>query len=668
MTHVRYPLLLLCTLFVGGGLISGCDQLTTPEADTTPVFVREASPLVTPEGLRMSQLAPDQVFDPAIDQTDTYVVAEAVVQQMVDIEDEAPVYLPAEEHHTEAGFTSGGSLVFSDYRLDTPGDPYTTPVDEPRIVRTVGDAGYFYDVNGQPLPTDAEYAYTPQQMLADVGLQVTEGLIVEQLSDDEEMGPSAFGVDAGMGAAHVTRKGATITVEVQSGHASADSVKSRLKRTYKKKGDLYILDEAITEVEMPRNGRRAVRATMRMKMRRVQWQRNAAKDNERKGKGRASTPVAEVFPPPIPPPPCEPTDEGCATGGGGGGSSAPDPCAQIIGAPMLIFQHGIKSDGDAWLAGGNGVVYRDARCKFVTGETVRHSMANSGFNSHATQLTELRNDVLGRSATEVVFVGHSQGGVISRRLAQEFHPQSGTIVRTVRGVVTIDTPNKGAVGANIMDSPATQAAMIAAAALALPTDVPRKIGRWLGFLGQVGVSGAILWLDVRIANSQALVDLKVGSASITSMNTTYETFRRFAIRSAPKARWMPFRMVGDLGGARKGDLCVVRAWTIFGYATAGTLLGLFSGNLLLIKWCVGIALGMTALDVLVHLVATGSGGAYDGIVRYDAQEYPTNAPGHYPPVTKALEQRPVSHVGVQSSEEASVLLQGFMSQMDIAPR
>lgn len=624
----------------------------------------------------MSQLAPDQVFDPAIDQSDTYVVTEAVVQQVLEVEGEPDLVMPTEERHTEMGYTASGQLVTSDYRLDTPGDPYETLVDEPRVVRAVGESGTIYDVNGQIIPSPPEYTFTPQQILNDEGLQVTDGLIVEEIADEPGAWaralPQQDAAVYGTPSVQIERKGNVVTVSSML-PASSGASKSKHTRTYKRRGDVYVLDEIQSEFEVEDNGRTAYRGKTRIKMRHISWRNNKQKDAERRGRRGQGWPTSKAAISEIPPPPCEPTDEGCSVGGGGGGNTSPDPCPPLAGEPALIFQHGIMSSGDAWLGGGNGVVFKDARCKFRTGSTVRHSMENSGFNNHASQIAELRSDVLQNTSTPLVFVGHSQGGVISRRLAQELHPRNATPTRPVRGLVTMDTPNSGAIGADVMRSAGMRFAVEGLRqVLGTPQGggfvcLPGRCGQVVNFLAGTIGSGTLSWLNMTLWSADALPDLKQGSTSIVTMNQTYETFPRFAIRSAPKARWMFARLAGDNGGKRKGDDWVRHTSVIHAWAVTATVLAAFWHVWPVFRCFGSFVLALNTADLLSYAIGGGFG-RYDGIVTYGSQQYPTNAPGQYPPVTRNLEQRPVSHVGVQSSEEASERAQDFFRAMGLVPR
>jgi pimeloyl-ACP methyl ester carboxylesterase len=100
----------------------------------------------------------------------------------------------------------------------------------------------------------------------------------------------------------------------------------------------------------------------------------------------------------------------------------------------VIFQHGILSSGDAMWRLDSWV-----RCGFKTNAHIRPSI--NWFNSITSQRDEL-SWYLPYGSSQTVLVGHSNGGLVSRSLAQW---AQNSRPGAVRGVVTLDSPNQGAI-------------------------------------------------------------------------------------------------------------------------------------------------------------------------------------------------------------------------------
>jgi pimeloyl-ACP methyl ester carboxylesterase len=81
------------------------------------------------------------------------------------------------------------------------------------------------------------------------------------------------------------------------------------------------------------------------------------------------------------------------------------------------------------------------RCRFRTALTERPSI--DWRPAIERQRDELRGKLLA-GADQLILVGHSNGGMVSRSLAQWAQQQPGP----VRGVVTLDSPDQGAIVAN----------------------------------------------------------------------------------------------------------------------------------------------------------------------------------------------------------------------------
>jgi pimeloyl-ACP methyl ester carboxylesterase len=156
-------------------------------------------------------------------------------------------------------------------------------------------------------------------------------------------------------------------------------------------------------------------------------------------------------------------DDGCAAGGSPPtglpplGSSL--PCLNDVagtvnpsgGTINILYQHGFASSAAAWCQMSDYV-----RERFRVGTELRHTL--TWYASYEDQAADLGNRLHNDAATypgPYVLVGHSNGGIVNRYMAQTLRDPS-----LVAGVVTISSPHAGAYLANF-----TQNVMLAAIAV-----------------------------------------------------------------------------------------------------------------------------------------------------------------------------------------------------------
>jgi pimeloyl-ACP methyl ester carboxylesterase len=198
------------------------------------------------------------------------------------------------------------------------------------------------------------------------------------------------------------------------------------------------------------------------------------------------------------------------------------------GGRGVVYQHGFCSDATTWSAMRQRVP-----------ETHRVGFEQTySLNSDApieNQVTDLAGRLSATGAGGNVVVGHSQGGLVARRLGQR-RPD------LVSGVVTIGTPHEGAL---IASRPA------AAVADALHDAVDDPCFGYLCTLGfEVAEAIAAGFIARGIGELvPAAGDDQPGSALLQRVNGQseyqYETFRRASIAMNVNPRWAIFRMIGD---------------------------------------------------------------------------------------------------------------------------
>lgn len=161
----------------------------------------------------------------------------------------------------------------------------------------------------------------------------------------------------------------------------------------------------------------------------------------------------------------------------------------------------------------------------------------SNFETQAAELKG-RASVLG---TDAVFIGHSQGGLISRRVGQynASYPSS-----LVKGVVTIDSPHDGASIAKVL----------------VFSDYEQLIRNLLSraFVKYCAKTMVACYLDAAAAqaaiadlkasfnpNNSSTIDLKPRSAALNALNSTTENFIRAGIGNNVLGRFKWARLSGD---------------------------------------------------------------------------------------------------------------------------
>jgi pimeloyl-ACP methyl ester carboxylesterase len=461
-----------------------------------------------------------------------------------------------------------------------------------------------------------------------------------------------------------------------AGVGNAHPGTARNSRVYELRGGKWLLAEMRTANDDSANGSsRHLEHVMAVHI--SSWSINSVRDAER----QAARPTAEVVPiadasvsstssgvrfAPTNPSSvvCLPgtTGPNCTpAGGGGGGGTPPDVgadlgcAANVVGAvhpdgANLILQHGMLSSASTWCQ-----IEPYFRSRFRVGFEIRHSL-----DAHAA-IDNQRNDLKSRVLSEnngrgqFIIVGHSVGGLIGRRLAQQGGPAGGvypgSTTPLIRGVVTISSPNKGAPIAGV----AIQAAQELFGALtSYGCEYVRHTGCYFldsPFAGQINYLLTELSLNTAYP---VLYDIRPGSTFLNSMNAVPEGFLRAGVQNYSWDKWTFYRLIGDWNGAGGGgratvrrvdksyhralDCAVIGGLTGFFYAPAWQVAGL----------CARVAAGLEGVDLLwKYLSVPGESG--DCVVPGHSQLYPNVSSVNQFGVLDAD-----SHVGVLKSGSTSV--------------
>ncbi len=192
----------------------------------------------------------------------------------------------------------------------------------------------------------------------------------------------------------------------------------------------------------------------------------------------------------------------------------------------VLFQHGFC---------GNAGVFEGMRPRITAALPVD---ATAAFSLESTDRIDAQVDDLAQRASlmggrSFFAVGHSQGGLVIRRLGQRYPA-------LVAGVVTIGTPHQGTY---VADLPAEMIGSWLLQAVG-----PDCVGRFMCSLfndivfrtlaGEIGygfITDAV----------PTLSDLRTGSPFLHSLNTAHEGFQRAGIEVSIDRRWALARMIGD---------------------------------------------------------------------------------------------------------------------------
>jgi hypothetical protein len=360
-----------------------------------------------------------------------------------------------------------------------------------------------------------------------------------------------------------------------------------------------------------------------------------------------------VCPPPeMEPPPPPPTPEyvgGPTTGLGTCGRHQFAPTHQIPGRPGLLLLHGYRSDACTWSA---------------TADTLRRTMALPALVAGSTP-AEATYDVQASVAAtfpgvsslpSFVAVGHSNGGIVSRVMLQQGVPR-------LAGVVTMNSPHLGA-GPSLLSMMNTfnSASLIAGGVLGILQGTPVILGNIFEAIFQrdphsrasdvLRIYRGIEGIAIGTPSTDVLSQMAPGSARLSALNATAESFPRAAVWTVAPERMIAFRLWGEISAAGDpvaGDRSVARyerrkrRWRRWGWigVAAGRVMGrglyVVGGNLL---HAGSAAIGQVNA-MWPRLVRAGMPGPdfrSDGIVTATSQQYPgvpgerlyfANGPTHF---------------------------------------
>ncbi len=483
-------------------------------------------------------------------------------------------------YHIDMGFDSNRRLVS---RLDVvqpaPADgPVLGTFDDIRVADTVAADVQLHAPGGGCVTYDqapeGQDPNSPLAQLQDGGL--LDGLVV----------PDAAGL-AAQGAMRTLAGGRREVATTLDDRAGTEVV-----RVYRYDGRNWLLEQVVfTQESESAIGVARYQSTLTFSNHR--YTLNAAADAARRQAAAAAAPTAAL----------RPIDEGnlaippgfdyllrtaTATGSAKGRATGERSAAAIglVPGQNTIFQHGIFSDAgtwrkmDPWLAS-----------EFQFGTKLLPSLPS--LERLEDQTTRLIDHARATQQNDFMMIGHSQGGLISRRFAQR-------APELTRGVVTIGTPHAGAlILKNSYAEINKQLKKLGdkiSAGCRTPFDDP---GCFIGALLKAG-GGELLARWGFNAAIPVTADLEPGSNFLRDLNGTGENFTRVGIENRANKRWVFMRLIGD-SICEPQATCGGRNWARFtNYSYIGfracTVIAVFRGNFQVAAFCTGVANDMDRID------------------------------------------------------------------------
>lgn len=575
--------------------------------------------------------------------------------------------LPAETKRfaVEAGYSTAGVATFNLYALDPTGNPQTTVVDPARTVSIRGGSLEMKNAQGQYLSgTGYGQGPTARTILNYSGNQALTFIDGIKPASLPTVGTTTAVIDGSVTVTQVTTAGARTTVHTTLTPTASSEPPLTQRKVYVSAGGGYVLEEVRTDVSVSVSGF-SMSGESIARFTNVQLVQNPAKDAARLnntsgatwgtpgGGGTATTSSG-------PPAPCDWSnpDVICPTPPPVSPTPAP-ACPSTTDGANLVFVHGINSEGTRWGHESNGSGVRGrSHCEMRVHESESINFTNRGFQSHIDQQNQLVAAIQNLDTRRHILIGHSQGGLISRRAARALYTPSQGDLNPIRGVVTIGTPHQGALIAQ--NAPSTVLAPIAGGIVrgavcrivptcnALRSGIQSAIQTYLA----AGAGGG----------TDAMRDLKPMSSAIQTVNSQPEYFPRFGIQHYVGQRWIFARVAGDTNQEDGGPAYVDAMNKIEAAAIAS----------LLLSWWPPAAVASVVLTRFMfvaystnvawrHLTA-GSEDRSDGIVQGSSQVYPGA-------VLNREALNPTSHTGEMNTRRSYDEVEFILTnQLNVAER
>lgn len=559
-----------------------------------------------------------------INSSDTWVAFDMTIQRQTSITTSQQYYNPVTQttsntftsassrtFHAETGYDSAGGLVLNMWPTGTQ-QPANSAIS---AIRFAAGQVTVFDTTGTPIPVQLPNANIKQFNLSNL-LGANPGPSVINTLVTANIQTFATKMNATIINSYFSPGGVPLRdVSIPAmGQQTAASV-----WTFESSGSNWVITQMVSHPKVS-NGT----GTQTISFANVTWSDNASNDSARAAKGNTSQ---------TPPAPTNLTPSGP--------SSITNPNPTIVnhlgGSQNVVFQHGLLSDSSTW---GRMITWLNG--DFLFGTEIIPSLKS--LDPLASQSTALENEITSVGGNQYILIGHSQGGLISRSAAQSFqnlNPPPNPAVAL--GVVTVDTPNKGADAA--LASFGLVAGLIDVGAFQLISDLgcltpDDNFGCFLGVVVAEASGPMADYALTQVVPPNATFDLIPGSAFLSNLNSQTENFTRTGVVSFTSERWVFTRIADNALDSALGvncnpeDLCGERAIAtgteaFYDFIFALALEAEFNGDCYDADSYFQILDDMDLIDGIWNVVVDPFAVGSDGIVQADSQNYPSTTANQF---------------------------------------
>lgn len=300
------------------------------------------------------------------------------------------------------------------------------------------------------------------------------------------------------------------------------------------------------------------------------------------------------------------------------------------GAAMnVLYQHGLFSN-----AGEFCDLDPYMRTRFAIGNEIRYSLNSVDYYQNQSADLESRfNTDINTFHGPYVFVGHSNGGVVSRLAAQDFNGDPSKVA----GVVSVGTPHNGTAASQI--TPVGMSIALGVASMApFACDIVQNIICTQFFrLASTSVGGLVYAITPFLkSDNPVLTQMSPNNSFYRYVNTRSDNFPHAAVVGKSWDRWIEWKVLGDWNSCynNPGPNCGesghtwannadrVYHWGVKCAVVSGLLGIVLPGSRRAAAVCAQFSAGMVGVDLIYrHLVLAGDHG--DGLVREASQKWPS---------------------------------------------
>lgn len=632
--------------------------------DSAPTAAGAAAPSTA-----LAVIESGDLTDPLIDPTDSHLVTTSVTRTSTIIESADPFVDPLTGHEVtrlelpevidstrfEAGYDVEGTIRLTESHAgNDSGGPAAR-------VRIVGNVATFYDKSG------AVVHDTSGPILMDA-IGSTDNVIVtdEAVFRTDEPPPvasraAAKGEISGDPSSAREEKRGDKLYRSWSLDDPASGVRGERTRNYRRSDDRWVLTEE-REQRIQSVGRISYTTVQTSVYPVVKWKNDEAKDARRREKASQrpviEAPLAVVSETPIATAPV--TCLLCASQGDGDGSGLSGSVTSGTGL-NVVFQHGGFADASAWYRMDPWISAR-----YPIARKVKPSLNwRAGIE---TQAGSLKDEMLTSGGSGYLMIGHSNGGLISRRVGQMDLQTGGPLVN---GVIAVASPHLGLpLARNSRAVVSSQLSNYLNTVLAqIGGSCWRKEFAWLC----PTLNDALLTLVPRIVNFafDATVpmssDVKPGSVFLTQLNARNEAFLKYSVEVESQGAWKFIRMMGDWR-CEPEDRCsghhlqnaMESIYDVLRVCGSNEIVRIMKAGLA--EKCHSVRWSLSALNLTYERLTSPNDGS-DGLVPAKSQRYPGALEQDRTLMRNARE----SHVGELKSNAVKNAITGLIDHYRIQP-